>query len=354
MNIREAKEQIEHAVKLYLEKDEKGRYIIPIEKQRPVFLMGAPGIGKTAIMEQVAQELGVALVSYTMTHHTRQSALGLPYIVEKEYGGEKFQVSEYTMSEIIAAVYEVMEDTGIREGILFLDEINCVSETLAPAMLQFLQYKTFGQHKVPEGWIIIHLGMSGSLRILPEELPPEKHDHVDLVMNNGKVLRYTDPRRFGAWLWTKELEGHNVLAHLGPEPLSDDFNGEYLHQKCAKKKTAIKPWLMDNKLVVGVGNIYASESLFAAGIHPDRLASSLSLAECELLARVIKAVLLRSIEQGGTTLKDFLQSDGKPGYFAQELQVYGRKGEPCRVCGTPIVATKHAQRATFYCRQCQK
>ena len=143
MNIREAKEQIEHAVKLYLEKDEKGRYIIPIEKQRPVFLMGAPGIGKTAIMEQVAQELGVALVSYTMTHHTRQSALGLPYIVEKEYGGEKFQVSEYTMSEIIAAVYEVMEDTGIREGILFLDEINCVSETLAPAMLQFLQYKTF-------------------------------------------------------------------------------------------------------------------------------------------------------------------------------------------------------------------
>ena len=208
--------------------------------------------------------------------------------------------------------------------------------------------------ELPEGWIIIHLGMSGSLRILPEELPPEKHDHVDLVMSNGKVLRYTDPRRFGAWLWTKELEGHNVLAHLVPEPLSVDFNGEYLHQKCAKKKTAIKPWLMDNKLVVGVGNIYASESLFAAGIHPDRLASSLSLAECELLARVIKAVLLRSIEQGGTTLKDFLQSDGKPGYFAQELQVYGRKGEPCRVCGTPIVATKHAQRATFYCRQCQK
>ena len=161
--------------------------------------------------------------------------------------------------------------------------------------------------ELPEGWIIIHLGMSGSLRILPEELPPEKHDHVDLVMSNGKVLRYTDPRRFGAWLWTKELEGHNVLTHLGPEPLSDDFNGEYVHQKCAKKKTAIKPWLMDNKLVVGVGNIYASESLFAAGIHPDRLASSLSLAECELLARVIKAVLLRSIEQGGTTLKDFLQ-----------------------------------------------
>jgi hypothetical protein len=124
------------------------------------------------------------------------------------------------------------------------------------------------------------------------------------------------------------LEGHPVLAHLGPEPLSDAFNADYLQQKCAKKKTAIKPWLMDNKLVVGVGNIYASESLFSAGIHPDRLASSLSREECEQLVKVIKLVLLRSIEQGGTTLKDFLQSDGKPGYFAQELQVYGRKGEP--------------------------
>ncbi len=172
------------------------------------------------------------------------------------------------------------------------------------------------------------MGCRGSLRILSEELPAEKHDHVDLVMSNGKVLRYTDPRRFGAWLWTRTLEGHPVLAHLGPEPLSDAFNADYLQQKCAKKKTAIKPWLMDNKLVVGVGNIYASESLFSAGIHPDRLASSLSREECEQLVKVIKLVLLRSIEQGGTTLKDFLQSDGKPGYFAQELQVYGRKGEP--------------------------
>ncbi|HHG8770935.1 TPA: bifunctional DNA-formamidopyrimidine glycosylase/DNA-(apurinic or apyrimidinic site) lyase [Raoultella planticola] len=208
--------------------------------------------------------------------------------------------------------------------------------------------------ELPGGWIIIHLGMSGSLRILIDEIPAEKHDHVDLVMSNGNVLRYTDPRRFGAWLWTKELAGHPALAHLGPEPLSDEFNAEYLQHRCAKKKTAIKPWLMDNKLVVGVGNIYASESLFAAGIHPDRLASSLSPEECQRLVTVIKAVLLRSIEQGGTTLKDFLQSDGKPGYFAQELQVYGRKGEACRVCGTPIVASKHAQRATFYCRQCQK
>ncbi len=205
------------------------------------------------------------------------------------------------------------------------DEIYRLSDTPVLSVQRRAKYLLL---ELPDGWIIIHLGMSGSLRILSEALPAEKHDHVDLVMSNGKILRYTDPRRFGAWLWTKELEGHNVLAHLGPEPLSDEFNGEYLQQKCAKKKTAIKPWLMDNKLVVGVGNIYASESLFAAGIHPDRLASSLSTEECDLLARVIKAVLLRSIEQGGTTLKDFLQSDGKPGYFAQELQVYGRKGEP--------------------------
>ena len=208
--------------------------------------------------------------------------------------------------------------------------------------------------ELPEGWIIIHLGMSGSLRILPEELPPEKHDHVDLVMSNGKVLRYTDPRRFGAWLWTKELEGHNVLAHLGPEPLGDAFSGDYLYEKSRGKRTAVKQWLMDNKVVVGVGNIYASESLFTAGILPDRPAMSLSDEEAQRLAATIKAVLLRSIEQGGTTLRDFLQSDGKPGYFAQELQVYGRAGEPCRACGTPIVSGKHGQRSTFWCPNCQR
>jgi len=207
--------------------------------------------------------------------------------------------------------------------------------------------------ELPEGWIIIHLGMSGSLRVLPYDLPPEKHDHVDLVMSNGKVLRYTDPRRFGAWLWVKELEGASVLSHLGPEPLSDAFNAEYLLQKCAKKKTAIKPWLMDNKLVVGVGNIYASESLFMAGILPDRPAMSLSMEEAAVLVKTIKAVLLRSIEQGGTTLRDFLQTDGKPGYFAQELQVYGRAGQPCNACGTPIEISKHAQRSTFFCPRCQ-
>lgn len=208
--------------------------------------------------------------------------------------------------------------------------------------------------ELPTGWIIIHLGMSGSLRVLPEEIPAAKHDHVDLVMSNGKVLRYTDPRRFGAWLWSVDPQASNVLAHLGPEPLSETFNGDYLFEKSRGKRTAIKPWLMDNKLVVGVGNIYASESLFAAGILPDRLPMSLNKGQCALLVETIKAVLLRSIEQGGTTLRDFLQTDGKPGYFAQELQVYGRAGEPCRVCGTLIESAKHGQRSTFFCRGCQK
>ena len=158
MNIKQAKEQIQNAMKAYFTKDSFGNYLIPIERQRPIFLMGPPGIGKTAIMEQVAADLGVGLVSYSMTHHTRQSALGLPFIEKKIYGGTEYSVSEYTMSEIIASVYDMMERTGLTEGILFLDEINCVSETLAPAMLQFLQYKIFGRHRVPAGWIVVTAG----------------------------------------------------------------------------------------------------------------------------------------------------------------------------------------------------
>jgi hypothetical protein len=158
MNIKQAKDHIKNSVKLYLKKDEYGEYRIPVVRQRPIFLLGSPGIGKTAIMEQIAQELGIALVSYSMTHHTRQSALGLPFISHKSYKGMEFDISEYTMSEIIASIYEVMEKSGIEEGILFLDEINCVSETLAPSMLQFLQYKVFGRHKVPDGWVIVTAG----------------------------------------------------------------------------------------------------------------------------------------------------------------------------------------------------
>lgn len=158
MNISKAKEQIRNAITAYLTKDDLGNYVIPVEKQRPVLLIGPPGIGKTAIMEQLASELGIGLISYSMTHHTRQSAIGLPFISRKVYGGEECDVTEYTMSEIIASVYDLMETTGVKQGILFLDEINCVSETLSPLMMQFLQYKVFGGHRLPEGWIVVTAG----------------------------------------------------------------------------------------------------------------------------------------------------------------------------------------------------
>ena len=190
MNIREAKQQIKNAMIAYFTKDEFGNYLLPPERQRPVFLLGAPGIGKTAIMEQIAQELEVGFVSYSMTHHTRQSALGLPFIATKTYDGVEYQVSEYTMSEIIASVYDMMEETGLREGILFLDEINCVSETLAPSMLQFLQYKIFGRHRVPDGWIVVTAGN-----------PPEYNNSVrefDIVTWD-RLKRIDVEPDFGVW-----------------------------------------------------------------------------------------------------------------------------------------------------------
>lgn len=204
MNIKQAKEHIRNTVKLYLKKDEFGEYRIPVVRQRPVFLLGAPGVGKTAVMEQIAQELGIALVSYSMTHHTRQSALGLPFIEEKKYGEESCRVSEYTMSEIIASIYDVMEKSGIKEGILFLDEINCVSETLAPSMLQFLQYKVFGRHRVPEGWVIVTAGN-----------PPEYNKSVrefDVVtMDRLKVLDVE--AEYGVWKeYAQERGIHNVVT----------------------------------------------------------------------------------------------------------------------------------------------
>lgn len=214
--------------------------------------------------------------------------------------------------------------------------------------------------KLDYGWIIIHLGMSGSVRILPQDTPVEKHDHVDLLLDNGIILRYTDPRRFGAWLFAPTLENHALLAHLGPEPLSDDFDFDYLSnliqnlKKRNKKSTLqIKPWIMDNQVVVGVGNIYACESLFESKIHPLRLVISLDESEIKLLILTIKTVLARSITQGGTTLRDFTQSDGKPGYFAQQLYVYGKDGSACQRCGGIISSTKQAQRTTFYCNTCQ-
>ncbi|WP_294614438.1 bifunctional DNA-formamidopyrimidine glycosylase/DNA-(apurinic or apyrimidinic site) lyase [uncultured Gilliamella sp.] len=208
--------------------------------------------------------------------------------------------------------------------------------------------------QLTNNWIVIHLGMSGSLRILLNQQEITKHDHVDLVLSNGVTLRYTDPRRFGCWLWTNSIEDVSQLKHLGPEPLSDEFSAEYLLSKTKNRQVPVKSWIMDNHIVVGVGNIYASESLFMAGINPSRKVSSLQLFELKKLVKAIKQVLTKSIEQGGTTLKDFLQSDGKPGYFTQKLQVYGRTGQPCLICQYEIKSQKIGQRNTFYCEVCQQ
>lgn len=204
------------------------------------------------------------------------------------------------------------------------------------------------------GSAIIHLGMSGALRVLDADFPPGKHDHVDLVLANGKLLRYHDPRRFGAWLYIAPGESHPLLEHMGPEPLTDAFNAETIAKRANNKRLAIKAFIMDNKNVVGVGNIYANESLFKAKIHPLRPAQSLSDIEWQCLVSEIKAVLATAIKQGGTTLKDFSQADGKPGYFAQELQVYGKGGKPCPICAEPIAEQKIAQRNTFFCDACQR
>ena len=214
MNIKEAKIQIENAMRAYFTKDEFGNYVIPIERQRPVFLLGAPGIGKTAIMEQIAQELGVGIVSYSMTHHTRQSAIGLPFITKKNYGGVEYEVSEYTMSEIIASVYDAIEETGKPEGILFLDEINCVSETLTPAILQFLQYKVFGRHRVPDGWIVVTAGN-------PAEYNRSIHDFD--IATWDRLKRIDVEPDFGVWKEYAVAQGVHpaVLTYLEIRP--DDF-----------------------------------------------------------------------------------------------------------------------------------
>ncbi len=204
------------------------------------------------------------------------------------------------------------------------------------------------------GTAIVHLGMSGSLRVLDADFPAAKHDHVDLKLTNGKVLRYNDPRRFGAWLFSTVGESHPVLGNCGPEPLTEDFSAAYITPKAQKKRIAVKQFIMDNKVVVGVGNIYANEALFSARIHPQRPANQVTSKEWELLVKEIKQVLATAIKQGGTTLKDFAQADGKPGYFAQELQVYGKAGEPCPSCGEPLQELKIGQRNTFYCDYCQK
>ena len=236
MDIKSAKQQIQNAIAAYLKRDELGNYRIPLEKQRPIFLLGAPGIGKTAIMEQIAQELGISLVSYSMTHHTRQSALGLPFILRKTFGGVDYDVSEYTMSEIIAAVYDTIEETGIAEGILFLDEVNCVSETLAPAMLQFLQFKVFGRHRLPKGWMVVTAGNPPEYNKSVREFDIVTMDRLKRIdvepdyavwkeyawhyQVHGSILSYLDVRQQDFYTVESTVDGKSFVTARGWEDLS--------------------------------------------------------------------------------------------------------------------------------------
>jgi formamidopyrimidine-DNA glycosylase len=205
------------------------------------------------------------------------------------------------------------------------------------------------------GTLIMHLGMSGSLRVLSSEVPPRVHDHWDLLLDTGQLLRFHDPRRFGSLHWTQsDPREHPLLAKLAPEPLSEEFDAEYLYRTTRKRGLAIKQFLMNSQLVVGIGNIYASEALFRARISPRRAARRMSRAQARSLAQAIKAVLAEAIEIGGTTLRDYVNAEGSPGYFRQQLFVYERAKLPCRVCKKPVKQFLQGQRSTYWCPTCQR
>lgn len=263
MNIKEAKQYIEDSIKMYLTKDEDGEYRIPVVRQRPIFLLGAPGIGKTAIMEQIAQELNIALVSYSMTHHTRQSALGLPFIAHKSYEGMEYDVSEYTMSEIIASVYDVMTSSGIKEGILFLDEINCVSETLAPSMLQFLQYKVFGRHSVPEGWVIVTAGNPPEYNKSVREFDVVTLDRMKIIEVSAEysvwkeyaknkelhpaIINYLDINKDDFYSVETTVKGKNYITARGWEDLSEMIK-LYEENNLPVKSTLVEQYLRNDRV----------------------------------------------------------------------------------------------------------
>jgi formamidopyrimidine-DNA glycosylase len=230
-------------------------------------------------------------------------------------------------------------------------EVRALAGTTLTGVTRRAKYLLLGS---AAGSALVHLGMSGSIRILSQATPAEPHDHVELHLDNGRMLRFTDPRRFGCWLWQAPGDTHTLLRGLGPEPLDDDFHGDLLWRRSRARAAPVKTFLMDQSVVVGVGNIYAAESLFHAGIHPARAAGRISRARYVRLAAVVKTVLANAIERGGTTLRDFLRPDGAPGYFEQELVVYGREGERCRTCATALRALRLGQRASAYCPRCQR
>ncbi|MBQ6438799.1 MAG: AAA family ATPase [Mogibacterium sp.] len=288
MNIKDAKEQIKNAIVAYFTKDEYGEYEIATEDQRPVFLMGPPGIGKTAIMQQIASELGVGLVSYSMTHHTRQSALGLPYITTKTYGGKEYSVSEYTMSEIIASVYDMMEETGVKEGILFLDEINCVSETLAPAMLQFLQYKIFGRHRVPDGWIVVTAGnppeYNNSVREFDTvtwdrlkriDIEPDYNIWKEYALDRGvhpSISTYLDIKTKDFYRVESTVEGKSIVTARAWLNLSDMIR-LYEQNDIKVDEKMVGQYLQDKKVSKSFANYYDLFSKYRSDYRIDDIIS---------------------------------------------------------------------------------
>jgi len=286
MNIAQAKAYISDTVKIYLKKDEYGEYRIPVVRQRPIFLLGAPGVGKTAIMEQVAAELGIALVSYSMTHHTRQSALGLPFIVQKTYANEQYDVSEYTMSEIIASIYEVMENSGIKEGILFLDEINCVSETLAPSMLQFLQYKVFGRHSVPEGWVIVTAGNPPEYNKSVREFDVVTMDRLKILeveanINvwkkyaidkglHGAVINYLEINKDDFYIIETTVKGRGYVTARGWEDLSQIIT-LYEEEGLCVDENLVGQYLSNDRVVREFSAYYDLYCRYVSDYHVDEV-----------------------------------------------------------------------------------
>lgn len=251
--------------------------------------------------------------------------------------------------------HQRIEKLSIREG-----RLRWPVPTDLPALIKHQPVQSVDRRgkylllRFEHGTVLLHLGMSGSLRVADADQPLKKHDHLVFHLQDGRELRFHDPRRFGCCLWTaSDPATHDLIASLGPEPLSDAFTPAYLHARARGRNVAIKNFIMDSKVVVGVGNIYASESLYESGIHPLKPASKVSLARCEKLVPAIKTILSRSITQGGTTLRDFVNSDGEPGYFKQSLHVYGKAGEPCPACGKAITSKVIGQRSSFYCTHCQ-
>ena len=379
MNIAQAKQQIKSAMTAYFSKDEFGGYRIPIEKQRPVFMIGPPGIGKTAIMEQIAAELGVGLVSYSMTHHTRQSALGLPYITEKEYGGKSYQVSEYTMSEIIGSVYDLMRDTGKTEGILFLDEINCVSETLAPCMLQFLQYKVFGQHRVPSGWILVTAGNPPEYnksvrdfdivtldRVRRMDIQPDLSvwkDYARGARIHSAILSYLELHPQNFYQINADVDGTQFVTARGWEDLSnlldtyetlglkadEDLIREYIqHQKIAEDFSAYLDLYYKYRDDYGVEDILAGQvkpAVYARLLNApfDERLSLVSLILAGLDTRFTASrqqdavadacyAFLRQAKQGFATVPEDIP-DGPAVYFSQMVADYDAETQKQRAAG---------------------